>query len=266
MDQLCADDDEKDYKSVEELANSDLVEFSMSNPPPNGLRLREYSKTDYKKMRLSTKKILREWKESLGPGLHDDDAESGYEDDGEEPIQTWNRLVRETKKNSRKRPYKQRSLNETKKNNNINDSFESVQSEPPQVTIEETIQRTRKIITTPGFKDLRKIGRNLTTTATELSGIAEVPIAKKCPSFFEPSPKKPRLSNANPKKTPKILSTQNLSSFQTPATSRNSTTTIKTPSTIDIFHRLQNSSANDSQSPVRRSPRVSSLKAICYKD
>uniref|UniRef100_A0AC34FDA2 Uncharacterized protein n=1 Tax=Panagrolaimus sp. ES5 TaxID=591445 RepID=A0AC34FDA2_9BILA len=267
MDQICAEEDEKDYKSIEELANSDLVEHSMKNPPPNGLRLREYTKTDYKKMRSSTKKILREWKESLLPGVHDDDAGSGYEDDGEQPIETWNRLVRETKKNnSRKRPYNRRSLNEMKKDSNndddiLNQSFDSVQSEPPQVTIEETIQRTRKIITTPGFKDLRTIGKNITTT-TELSGIAEVPITKKHPTF-EPTTKKPRLrTNAKQQeKTPKISKTQ--TSFQTPATSRNST--IKTPSTIDIFHRITNNSANDSQSPVRRSPRVSGLKAICYK-
>lgn len=117
-------------------------------------------------MRKSTKKILQEWKESLGPGLYDDDAPSGYEDDGEEPIETWNRLVRETKKKSRKRPYNnhRQSLNvETRKTETefANESFDSVQSEPPQFTIQETIQRTRRIVATSRFKDLRNVGQNV---------------------------------------------------------------------------------------------------------
>lgn len=144
---------------------SDLVNYSIENPPPDGLQLREYSQDEFERMPKATQNCLRRWRNALLPVLADmtssEGYQSGYEDENDNVIEVWNEEVRKVKQRSFVEPPKKRSR--------ANESFESVRSLPEptsrQLMMEEIVERrTRRILHTSGMSDLRRIGDDSTVS------------------------------------------------------------------------------------------------------
>ncbi|KAI1730059.1 hypothetical protein Ddc_02736 [Ditylenchus destructor] len=137
---------EKVFSSVDELANSKIVEKSLENPPRGGLRDKQYSPEEAAKLTQKTLIALERWRNSQGPvflpdgkrvkrtkinsrGHFHNSVDSESEEEPETGLDTWNRHVEQIENGE----MHSTATHESLFNNDASFShlsFESIQSMP----------------------------------------------------------------------------------------------------------------------------------------